>query len=553
MVNQLTCTGLAPSGQCERRTSNVQRRTSNRRTAIAALSALDVRHWTLNVRRSHFLFLLWILVLLAAPAFAQDKPKVRPAPIPPKEEADYYKILTFTPPPDVRLEAGAIAVLPDGKTVACSTRRGDVYFVENAFTDNPADAKFRKWATGMHEVLGLAYNPRDQFLYAVQRGEVTKLKDTDGDGTCDVYETFCDDWGVSGDYHEYPIGSTSFDKDGNLFVVLCLTGSFTSDAPFRGWCLKITPEGKAIPYASGIRSPAGLAFNGDGELFYCDNQGPWNGTSSLKFIEEGAFEGHPAGNKWYSLAQNLGPAPETPQSNSRFHVEAARIKQYHPPAVLLPHQQVGQSASGIAFDVSGGKFGPFKGHAFVNDQNFSNLTRCSLEKVDGCYQGVAIPFRSGFASGNVPVVQAPDGSLFVGGTNRGWGSRGARPGALERVVWTGKTPFELLDMKVKADGFELTFTEPVDKASAAEASSYDMITYTYLYRADYGSPEVDSTKATVKSATVSDDGLKVKLAVDGMGIGHVHELTLPGIRSAQDAAKGLLHPIAWYTLWKIPK
>ena len=44
--------------------------------------------------------------------------------------------------------------------------------------------------------MGLAYNPKDGYLYAIQRGEITRLKDTDGRGHANVYETFCDDWGI---------------------------------------------------------------------------------------------------------------------------------------------------------------------------------------------------------------------------------------------------------------------------------------------------------------------------------------------------------------------
>jgi hypothetical protein len=213
---------------------------------------------------------------------------------------------------------------------------------------------------------------------------------------------------------------------------------------------------------------------------------------------------------------------------------------------------VGQSASGFVFDASGGKFGPFKNHLLVGDQHHSNLTRVVLEKVDGRYQGVAIPFRSGFGSGVVPVLQAPDGSLFVGGTNRGWGSVGPKEYALERLVWTGRTPFELFDMKAKPDGFELSFTEPVDKASAGDVGSYSMQTYTYVFQADYGSPEVDQTKPTIRSATVSDDGLRVRLVVEGIQVGHVHDLKLDGVRSAAKGAR-LVHPLGYYTLWNVPK
>ena len=43
----------------------------------------------------------------------------------------------------------------------------------------------------------------------------------------------------------------------------------------------------------------------------------------------------------------------------------------------------------------------------------------------------------------------------------------------------------------------------------------------------------------------------VRLVVDGLEIGHIHELKLPGVRSAKAAP--LLHPVAYYTLWNVPK
>jgi hypothetical protein len=95
---------------------------------------------------------------------------------------------------------------------------------------------------------------KDGALYATQRGEVTRLKDTNGDGKADLVETVNDDWGINGDYHDYAFG-TKFDKEGNIWVVLCLTGSFTSEVPYRGWCLRISPDGKSIPTCSGVRSP----------------------------------------------------------------------------------------------------------------------------------------------------------------------------------------------------------------------------------------------------------------------------------------------------------
>ena len=52
-----------------------------------------------------------------------------------------------------------------------------------------------------------------------------------------MFRTVCDDWSITGDYHEYAFGS-KFDSEGNMWVVLCLTGSFNSNAPYRGWCVR---------------------------------------------------------------------------------------------------------------------------------------------------------------------------------------------------------------------------------------------------------------------------------------------------------------------------
>jgi hypothetical protein len=391
---------------------------------------------------------------------------------------------------------------------------------------------------------------KGDWIYCTQRGEVTRMKDVNGDGRADIFETVNDDWGIYGDYHEYAFGS-KFDKEANIWVVLCLTGSFTSENPFRGWCLRVTPDGKSIPTCSGVRSPGGISTNAVGDMFYTDNQGPWNGACALKQLVPGAFVGNPTGNKWYSLATEMGPRPADPVSGSRMFVEAKKIPQLIPPAVLFPYNKMGQSASGIACDASSGKFGPFAGQLFVGDQTHSTVMRVFLEKYGDRYQGVCFPFREGFASGALSLEFGEDGSLFVGGTDRGWGSRGGKPFALQRLVWQTKVPFEIHEMRAKPDGFELTFTEPVNAMTASNPASYEIETYTYIYQSSYGSPEVDRTKPAIKSILVGADGLSARLIIDRLAEGHVHELHAPGIRSA--AGEPLLHAAAYYTLNYLPE
>jgi len=465
---------------------------------------------------------------------------------PPTEEDRYYRILRLPLPAGVQLEPGAIECLADGR-VAVATRIGDVFLVSNAFEEPPYRAEFRRFASGLHEVLGLAQ--RDGCLYVTQRGEVTRLRDVDGDDRADRFDVVSDGWEISGDYHEYAFGS-EFDRDGHIWVVLCLTGSFSSQVPFRGWCVKVSEDGVMTPVASGIRSPGGIGPNAAGDMFYTDNQGPWNGTSILRHLAPGAFMGHPDGNRWYDLAPNMGPRPRDPKSGGRWHEELAKIPELMNPAVFFPYQKMGQSASGVCCDRSDGRFGPFREQLFVGDQTHSTVMRVFLEKVKGRYQGACFPFRKGFGSGIVPIEQAPDGSLFAGGTARGWGARGGQPFSLERLVWTGKVPFEVHEMRVRPDGFELSFTEAVDPAIAADPSTYRLGTYTYIYQANYGSPEVDHTTPAIRAATVAADGRTVRLHVDGLEIGHVHELAMPALRSTARAP--LVHPIAYYTLFYLP-
>lgn len=464
------------------------------------------------------------------------------------EEDKYYKIITLPTPQGVKMESGALEWLPSGK-LAVSTRLGDIFTVENPLSNPPTSAKYTKFASGLHEVLGLAQ--RDGWLYCVQRCEVTRMKDSDGDGRADIFETVADGWGIGGDYHEYAFGS-KFDAEGNMWVVFCLTGSFTSDNKYRGWCLRVSADGKVTPTCSGIRSPGGIGTNYLGDMFYTDNQGPWNGACALKHLVPGDFMGNPQGLKWWGEeeAKIMGPRPINPVSNSRMMVEAKKIPKLRPPAIYFPYPKMGQSASGIANDTSGGKFGPFNTQMFVGDQTHSTVMRVYLEKIKDHYQGACFPFRKGFDSGNLALMFAPDASLFVYGTDRGWGARGGKPFALQRLVWNGETPFEIHEMHAKPDGFEFTFTKPIDAATAADPKSYAVETYDYLYRSDYGSPEVDTTKPVIKSATVSADGKSVRIVLDALAEGHIHEFHLPGIKSA--SGEKLLHPAAYYTLNYLP-
>ncbi len=106
-------------------------------------------------------------------------------------------------------------------------------------------------------------------------------------------------------------------------------------------------------------------------------------------------------------------------------------------------------------------------------------------------------------------------------------------------------------MRAKPDGFELVFTKPVDRATAADLASYEMTSYTYQYHQVYGSDELFTKPVELRGATVSADGRRVHLKTGERRAMFVHELLAKGVRSTDGEA--LVHPDAYYTLNRIPK
>lgn len=186
-----------------------------------------------------------------------------------REEA-YYRLVNIPMPEGVYLEAGSFVSLPDGR-LAVGTRRGEILLFTGIDAARPKPTVTR-FAEGLDEVLGLDY--RDGAFVATHATEVTRITDTNADGRADRYDTVSDAWGF-GHYHEYALGS-KLDAQGNTYVALGLSESYHSKALFRGWAMKITPDGQAIPLCSGLRSPLGVGANEHGEMFYVESQGPSN-------------------------------------------------------------------------------------------------------------------------------------------------------------------------------------------------------------------------------------------------------------------------------------
>jgi glucose/arabinose dehydrogenase len=489
--------------------------------------------------------------LLAAAHTGFCKPKSAFETKPEKNEPptlinDYYRVEKIALPPGLSAEVGGLAFMPDGRLVACF-HHGEVYTY---------DTKKKTWklfAEGLHDPLGVVAESNDSIV-VMQRPELTRIRDTNGDGVADSYETICDSFGQSGNYHEFAFGPV-LDKDGNFVVALNTAssgaglryevrgkfnplstrpGRMYSAVPWRGWVVKITPEGKLIPWAAGFRSPNGLGYDAEGNLFVSDNQGDWLGACPIYKVEKGKFYGHPA-----ALAWKDGET-RAPLKIPIEELDAMRQR----PTIIFPYNIQSNSPTQPLFDTTKGKFGPFAGQMLIGEMNRPRMLRVMLEAVDGQMQGasVALIDKGGLRAGDNRVAFAPDGSLWVGQTDHGWaGDKG-----IQHITWTGKVPLDVLKMNLTKTGFEITFTKPVEASSASDPAAYKFRRYYYEYHAEYGSKEFDLKDVPVKSVTLSADRKRVSVELEELIPWRIYEMHLGSIKG--DDGKPVVNPVVAYTL-----
>ncbi|MEA5139196.1 DUF7133 domain-containing protein [Arcicella rigui] len=467
--------------------------------------------------------------------------------ITPKDSAaNYYEVENITLSDGLVAETGAIGFMPDGRFVACF-HRGEVMMY------NQKTKQWKMFAEGLHEPLGMMVINNHEILI-MQRPELTRVKDTDGDGVADVYQTVTDDFGMSGNYHEFAFGPIA-DKQGNLFIALNLAsngagirneirgkydslsrpGRMYSCVPYRGWIMKLGKDGILKPFAVGFRSPNGLGFDAQGRLFVSDNQGDWLGTSKLYHVEEGKFYGHPAGLIWKEDFPRVVPI-KLPVA----HLDSMRTKE----SIQFPHGYFANSPTQPVLENTGGKFGMFGGQMLIGDMDHKYVIRLLMEEVGGAMQGACIPlnFGSKMRIGNNRLAFAPDGSLWVGQNDHGWvGARG-----IQRITWKGKKHLDIMAMKLTKTGFDLTFSLPLDPAKAQDLLNYKFRRFYYEYHQAYGSKQFDVKDVPVESIKLSADGKTVSLTLAELKAGYVYELKTGDIESAD--GKYLFNNLICYTL-----
>lgn len=437
--------------------------------------------------------------------------------------------LTQARPNDFTPKVGGMDFMSDG-TLIISTwdPSGSVYRITNAGSGDPSRIKVEQIASGLAEPLGLKVI--HDTIYVLQKQELTRLLDTDGDRRIDEYQCVNNRWITSANFHEFAFGLA--EKEGDLYGTLAIAiqpggASGLNQVSSRGHVVRFDlPSGEMDYVASGLRTPNGIGIGIDGEIFIADNQGDWLPSSKIIHVQKNAFYGQHA-------VDPVGTAnlPVTP------------------PTLWLPQDEIGNSPSTpLAIHD-----GPYEGQMIHCEVTYGGVERDFIEKINGQYQGCVFHFIQGLEAGINRMAWGPDGALYVGGIGNpgNWGQTGKLWYGLQRLHYNGKPVFEMLAVRAKSDGVEIEFTQPLQDGDGWNPKDWEVRQWRYVPTADYGGPKVDDRPLKVLSASVSPDRKKVGLQLEGMQAGHIVYLHM---NTAYISESGL--PVwsteTWYTMNQIP-
>lgn len=428
-------------------------------------------------------------------------------------------------PPGFEPKVGGLRFRPDGKLLVVSWDADGAVFLLDPKA--PMDSRVKRIAEGLQEPLGIAV--LGDRIFVLQKQELTELIDLDGDDVIDRYRAHSYDWQANPNFHSFAFGLLASEEKFYFLTSICVLpggASCPEQLPDQGKLLEVDMAGKARVFASGFRTPNGIAAGPDDAIYVTDNQGDWLPSSKLLRIERGGFYG------------------------SRAVPDQGGIgKEALPPVVWLPQDEVGNSPS----EPSLLQEGPYAGQMIHGDVYNGGIKRVFTEEVEGQVQGAVFHFSSGFMGSVNRLVRGADDAIYVGelGNPPNWGEYGKQWYGLERLTYKGQPAFEVLAVRAREDGFSLELTGPL--AEGIEPEVADLVVKQWFYHptVQYGGPKYDETQLQAASLSLSEDRRTLRAVIPGLRAGYVIYLRLPEhYRSA--SGKRLWTREAWYTLNRIP-
>lgn len=446
----------------------------------------------------------------AQPGFGAPLTEVHPA----------FTLQTIRPE-HFKPRVGGMAFLPDGRLLVSTWDSiGAVYALDGVATGDTQQINIQQIASGLSEPLGLTTVGDD--IYVMQKQELTKLVDHNEDGITDEYLSINHSFGATPDFHEFSYGLVY--QDGYFYGGLGLAMRLMSheeQLPDRGTIFKAGLDGSFELIANGLRQPNGLGIAMDNEIFITENQGQWVPSCKLIHLQPGSFYGCEFGTAQRHAGQEAVP-----------------------PAVWLPQDEIGNSpGEPLPIDL-----GPYRGQLIHGEVTHGGIKRVFLEKVNGAYQGCVFRFMQGLEAGINRLAWGPDGALYAGGVgmNGGWSHLGRQFG-LQKLVFNGNIPFEILAMRAIAGGFEIEFTKELGQKEEALRKLIALQQWYYEATPSYGGPKLGLEELQIESLEITEDGKRVRLQIPGLKPGYVVYLNISPELTSVSGAK-LWSGEAWYTL-----
>jgi sugar lactone lactonase YvrE len=412
--------------------------------------------------------------------------------------------------------------------------KGGVYSLRDTDGDGDPDT-YRPFADELSAPFGLLVEPAGTLV--IHKHELLRLHDDDGDDFAERSVVVASGWGVTPDYHDWMVGPVP-DGQGQYFLAAsCQQDKRPTFATRgRGKLLRTTPTGGFEIVADGLRFPMGLAAGPHGDLFATDNQGVTNPFNEINHLRPGKHFG------FWNAQEKKDPA-----------------RAIEPAAIEIPHPWTG-SVNGLALIPTGGKFGPFDGQWIGAEYTTRRLVRMSLQPIGETFQGCVYPFgevdqqtmqQDETFLGPISLAFTRDGTLYVGSMiDSGWGG-GNNRGAVERVRRTGPIPFGIREVRAWAEGFDIDWTSRANPADAGNPNHYQISSYTRRPQGGYATPDSDRQSLKVLQAVPAPGGLSVRLWVEPLREGFVHEIGVNGVR-AEQGTEPLYPGVAYFTLRQVP-
>ena len=109
-------------------------------------------------------------------------------------------------------------------------------------------------------------------------------------------------------------------------------------------------------------------------------------------------------------------------------------------------------------------------------------------------------------------------------------------------------PNGIREIRGTADGFEIRFQQPVDRAEAAKSEHYSISGYTRVWGGSYATPDSGRYQAKIKNILVNDDASRVRITVDRIKAGFVYDVNC----QLRDHGQPLWPDTGYYSMTNIP-